>query len=97
MEWDEEKNKINKQRHGISFEEAKEVFNDPNSIEFYDKIHSTKDEDRYICIGHTTKYLLIMTVYTDRAGNIRIISARKANAKERELYYDGLRKNYCQM
>ncbi len=97
MEWDSEKNKSNIIKHGISFEEAKNVFNDPNSLELYDKRHSTEDEDRYICIGHTKKYLLLTVCNTDRNGKIRIISARRANAKERSLYYERLRKNYSRM
>lgn len=50
MEWDEAKNEINIKKHGISFDEAKEVFNDPNALELYDKEHSISEEYIYICL-----------------------------------------------
>lgn len=95
MEWDETKNELNVRKHGISFEEASEIFNDPNLIEFFDHVHSTAEEARYICYGVTAKYLVLAAVYMDRNGTIRLISARKANNKERGVYYDRLRRIYC--
>ena len=50
FEWDEEKDRINRQKHGISFETASYVFRDEYYIEMYDFEHSM-DEDRYIAIG----------------------------------------------
>ena len=55
MEWDETKNELNIRKHGISFAEASEIFNDPNLIEFFDHAHSTTEEARYICYGVTSK------------------------------------------
>ena len=89
MEWDEHKNKINREKHGISFETAAQVFEDEIRIEFYDEAHSI-DEDRYIVLGLVRKVLFV--VYTDRVDATRIISARKATAAEKEVYYG----NYTQ-
>lgn len=88
FEWDDNKNKINKQIHGIDFELASRVFADPNRIEKYDYKHST-EEDRYITIGEIngTTYV-VMVVYTDRKETIRMISARHATDAERKEYYD---------
>ncbi len=88
MEWDKKKNERNLKIHGISFEEAREVFNDPNAVEFYDESHSGENEDRYICIGDIGECVIITVVFTDRNGTTRIISARKATPKEEEKYYE---------
>ncbi len=85
FEWDEEKNAINKKKHGISFETAAYVFRDENYIEMYDFEHST-EEDRYIAIGRVGEVLFV--VFTERKENIRLISARLATDAERRLYYD---------
>lgn len=85
FEWDEEKNTINKKKHKISFEIAKEIFHDENRIEVYDKTHSI-EEDRYNTIGLVNDVLFV--VYTERKEKIRLISARLASEKERRLYYD---------
>ena len=88
FEWDENKNKINKQKHKIDFETAVWVFNDENHIELYDETHSLQ-EDRFIAIGMIGSITAIVyVVYTPREDTVRIISARKANKKEREDYYD---------
>ena len=85
FEWDEEKNRLNFQKHGIDFDTAMLVFNDPNRIEIYDLEHST-DEDRYNTIGLVGKILFV--VYTERKNNIRLISARVATKAERSIYHD---------
>ncbi len=85
FEWDEEKDRINRERHGISFETASYVFCDEHYIEMYDFEHSI-DEDRYIAIGMVGDLLFV--VFTERGENIRLISARLATKKERGLYYD---------
>ena len=86
FEWDEEKNRINKLKHGIDFNIAIHVFDDENRIEIYDIEHST-DEDRYNTIGLVHDILFV--VYTERRDRLRIISARLATERERRLYYDG--------
>lgn len=90
FEWDIAKEQINIKKHGISFSVAKFVFNDDERIEIFDKVHSI-DEERYITIGLINQVPVIATVvYTEREQKIRIISARKATAEERRMYYDGL-------
>lgn len=85
FEWDEEKNKINMEKHGIDFETAMLVFNDLQRIEIYDVEHSV-EEDRYNTIGMVNDVLFV--VYTERKNNIRLISARVATKLERSIYYD---------
>lgn len=84
IEWDEEKNAINKQKHKIGFEQAAYVFADPNRKVRYDALHSD-EEDRWHVIGRVGRVLFV--VCTERGETIRIISARYANAKERRIYY----------
>ena len=83
-EWDEEKNRANQRKHGISFEVAARVFEDEDCIIAYDFVHSA-DEDRYIAIGRVNEVLFV--VFTERRETIRLISARMANERERRLYY----------
>lgn len=85
FEWDESKNVINKQKHGISFETAAHVFDDPYYVEMYDFVHSTSEE-RFIAIGKVGNVLFV--VFPERSENIRLISARLATESERRLYYD---------
>jgi hypothetical protein len=85
FEWDDEKDKINKRKHGISFSTAKEIFHDVNRLEIYDVQHSDT-EDRYNTIGMVDDVLFV--VYVERRDKIRLISARLATEKERRLYYD---------
>jgi uncharacterized DUF497 family protein len=88
-EWNEEKNKLNQQKHGISFEEAKEVFDDALQISKLDKRFSYFEE-RWITIGSTSKYKVLVVAnlfFTDDGEEIiRIINARKANKQERQSY-----------
>ena len=86
-EWDENKNKANKQKHdGIGFETAVRVFLDNKRIELFDERHSTPTEERWNVIGLVFDVLFV--VYTERADAIRIISARKATNEEEQQYYD---------
>ena len=87
FEWDEKKADENLKKHGVSFDEAKTVFNDPFSVTIYDPDHST-DEQRYIDIGMSTKGRLIVVSYSERGETIRMISSRKATKKERRSYED---------
>ena len=86
FEWDDEKNRINKRKHRISFETAEKVFADENRVEWLDEEHSD-DEDRYITIGKVDEILFV--IYTEREERIRLISARRANKNERRKYYAG--------
>ena len=93
FEWDNEKNTINKQKHRIGFEEAILVFDDPFHIELYDTTHSDK-EDRFVAIGTVLNILIVVVVYTERNGKVRIISAGPATSKEKELYYDAVNNTF---
>lgn len=87
FEWDREKAKLNKIKHGISFKAAAKVFNDPNRIEEFDALHSW-DEERWQVIGMSDNVLFV--VYTERLDRIRLISAREATEDERSRYYGKL-------
>ena len=88
FEWDDEKDKKNKLKHGIGFNTAILVFADKDRIEKYDEAHSIY-EDRYITIGEINGTFMVVTVvYTERRENIRIIPARLATGAEKEAYYD---------
>lgn len=85
FEWDESKATANLKKHGVSFEEAKTVFNNPLAVIFDDEAHSV-GESREIIIGHSQKNRLLLVAFTERSNVIRIISARLATPKEREDY-----------
>lgn len=88
FEWDVKKEEINIKKHKIDFTTAAYVFDDENRIELFDNNHSA-NEDRYITIGIVNKIAVIVSVvYTERGEKIRLISARKATATERRMYYD---------
>lgn len=84
--WDENKNKTNQKKHGISFDEAKTVFFDENAVEFQDPDHSK--EDRFVLLGFSFKLRMLVVCYCYRENDtvVRIISARKATNKERLNY-----------
>ena len=89
ISWDTVKDASNQGKHGLSFDVASRVFLDSGRIEVYDD-REDYGEDRWITIGAVNAVLLVV-VYTvrDEGGEvIRLISARKANAKEREAYRD---------
>ncbi|MBO6178301.1 MAG: BrnT family toxin [Selenomonadaceae bacterium] len=88
FEWDDDKAKINKRKHGISFKTAAQVFFDENRIERYDEEHSLV-EDRWKIIGKVREVLFV--IYTERGEATRLISARKATPYERSIYYDNQR------
>ncbi len=82
--WDQRKSDSNKKKHGIAFEQAKEVFQDKNAI--VDSGASKNGEERWIAIGKTLKLFLIAVVFTIRDATIRIISARQARKNEVKAY-----------
>ena len=85
FEWDENKNRINKKRHHISFEYAARVWDDDGRIERFDHDHSI-DEDRWITIGLINA--VVFVVFTYRGEDCaRLISARLATREERDEYY----------
>jgi uncharacterized DUF497 family protein len=88
FEWDEEKAAANLAKHGISFEEAKTVFDDPLYVDFYDPDHSV-DEHRYIIIGESRQRRLLIVSYMERDDVVRLISGREVTRSERETYEEG--------
>jgi uncharacterized DUF497 family protein len=85
FEWDEEKAASNKKKHGVDFEEAASVFADQLAAIFDEEAHSS-EELREIIVGHSSKNRLLLVSFTERAGVIRIISARRATKQERKDY-----------
>lgn len=82
FEFDSAKSEINKAKHGLDFEEAQSLWNDPDSIGFPAK---SDDEDRFALIA-MFKQKLWVAFYTPRENRIRIISVRRARTNERKLY-----------
>lgn len=90
FEWDEKKNKINIQKHGVSFDIAKLVFDDPHLLSILDHRFNCQEE-RWCTIGSAAGRVLLLVVHTVQENEhgeeiIRIISARKAEKSERRAY-----------
>lgn len=88
FEWDENKNVINRNKHGVDFQTASFVFDDPNFLSEQDRI--VDGEERWQTIGMVGGLVILMVAHTVREDEnteiIRIISARKATSKERKHY-----------
>ena len=84
-EWDENKAATNLSKHGVSFEEAKTVFDDPLYVDFYDPDHS-HGEHRFILLGQSAQGRLLFVSYMERNDSIRLISSREATPSERRAY-----------
>jgi len=85
FEWDEEKARSNLKKHGVSFDEAATIFNDPRIATISDPDHS-QDEERYVSIGKSVIMRLLSVIHTYRKERIRLISARKATRVEKKNY-----------
>ena len=85
FEWDASKAKVNAAKHRVSFDAAVGVFRDPLAKLFDDPDHSGL-ERRSLMVGHSADQILLVVAFTERIGRIRIISARRATAREREDY-----------
>ena len=85
FEWDDAKAQANLARHGVGFPEARAVFGDPLSMTMEDEDHS-HSEQRLVTIGMSSRFRLLVVVHAERAGLVRIISARKANRREHPQY-----------
>lgn len=86
FEWDDKKSASNEKKHGISFDEAKTVFTDQFARLIADPDHSD-EEDRFILLGTSIRSKLLVVCHCIRMDDsIRIISARKADRQEREIY-----------
>lgn len=88
FEWDEKKNRLNRKKHGILFQLAKEAFADPFRLLIADQ--AVEGEERFWTIGRLENLAIIVVVHTTREEKgeevVRIISARKAVPKERRFY-----------
>jgi hypothetical protein len=93
--WDPAKAKRNQRIHGISFETAVEVFDDPNHVAAENYFVEYDGEQRYQVIGMTRSLVLLLVVFVDRrepdAEIIHLISARKAVDYEERIYKDQFR------
>jgi uncharacterized DUF497 family protein len=87
FEWDPRKAQANLAKHGVSFEEACQVFGDPLAITILDPDHGD-DEIREVTIGQTGKHRIVVVSHTDRNGTLRIISARRADRHETTQYLE---------
>ena len=93
FEWDENKNEMNKIKHGVSFQEAESVFDDKNAVYFHDQQHSI-NEDRFIVIGIDAIFRELTVCHCYRGQDeeiIRIISARRATKNECLIYHGGIK------
>jgi uncharacterized protein len=88
FEWDAAKATANLNKHGVSFDEASTVFADNLSATGRDLDH-TRDESRFMTFGLSNKGRVLAVSHTDRAGAMRIISARTATRKEKQIYEEG--------
>jgi len=88
VEWDERKNRTNRRKHGVSFDLAQEVFDDPLALSKLDRVEA--GEERWRTLGMVEGIVLLLVTHTVRDDHgeevIRIISARKATAHERRHY-----------
>lgn len=90
FDWDEDKNRINKDKHGISFKEAQLAFNDDHRLVFEDVSHSTDKEKRYYCLGKIgTKICTVRFIH--RNNQIRIFGA--CYWRKEQKIYEKKRKN----
>jgi uncharacterized DUF497 family protein len=89
FEYDQHKNRSNIIKHGIDFADAESIFMYPMLIR--EDVRSDYGEQRWISIG-LLKGIVVVMVFTIRRGKMRIISIRKANLKERDIYNEKVRK-----
>jgi uncharacterized DUF497 family protein len=88
FEWDPRKDRLNRREHGVSFEEAATVFGDRFALSWEDQAHS-EGEYRTLTLGYTDRERLVIVAHTEREDRARIITARIATSKERQLYESG--------
>ncbi len=88
FEWDNNKDRMNISKHGVSFNEAQTAFYDEYAIQFFDPEHS-ESEDRFLLLGTSFKLKILVVCHCFREDEIvvRIISARKADKDETKAYW----------
>ena len=86
--WDRRKARSNLKQHGVSFEEAQAVFLDDNARLIDDPDHS-EEEERFVLLGYSfqARCLIVSHCYRESGSVIRLISARRATAREEEIYW----------
>ena len=89
FEWDPNKASLNETKHGVSFDEARTIFFDPNALVIDDPDHSSSEE-RFLILGlsRALRLLVVAHCYRTAEGVVRIISARKATKREATNYSD---------
>ncbi|NJK35835.1 MAG: BrnT family toxin [Oscillatoriales cyanobacterium SM2_2_1] len=85
FQWDQSKAASNLKKHGVTFEEAKTVFDNPLTVIFNDEA-IVGEQREVIIIDHSRQNRLLLIAFTERSGDVRIISARLATRNEREDY-----------
>ena len=91
FEWDDEKNRANVGKHGISFEQAQLIFNAP-TVDLVDD-RADYGEVRTVSLGLLEGVVVLSVTHTDREGRIRLISARAASREERAIYHGAILKS----
>jgi uncharacterized DUF497 family protein len=91
FDWDEQKNKANRTKPGVWFEEAQSVFSDPHARVFHDPEHS-EEEERFLLLrlSSAVRVLVVVHCYRESDSVVRIISARKAIKREIRFYEKGI-------
>ena len=84
--WDSEKAASNLSKHGVSFEEGRTIFADPDEVMLPDPDHSA-EEERYISIGRATNGEVMLACYTENGDLIRLVSVRRAVPAEIQIYW----------
>jgi uncharacterized protein len=85
FEWDSPKAAANVKKHRVSFDEAVTVFYDPLAATFADPDHSD-DEGRLVAVGYSARWRLLIVCHVERGAATRLISARRATARERKRH-----------
>jgi uncharacterized DUF497 family protein len=83
-EWDPAKARANRRKHGVNFADAALSLEDPNALVVPDP--DARDEERFVCLGADPAGHILVTVFTYRGENVRIVSARSASPGERRRY-----------
>jgi uncharacterized protein len=86
FEWHDAKAEANWKRHGVRFELARTVFNDPLAVEFVDD-REDYGEERFVIAGMAEGRILLLVAFNERDERIRIISARRATQREQDEYF----------
>jgi uncharacterized DUF497 family protein len=89
FDWDKRKQRVNREKHGVTFQEARSALNDPHRVSRLDLDHSDT-EQRTLTVGYSSRGRLLAVVTAEPVeGIIRIISARRATKRERNAYETG--------